>query len=152
MLLQYQLVFNWLNKSLLFHSRMDHTSQLRRLSPSTPPLSTGWRAVASPQSPSLPSRTNTTPSSSSWLLRGSRKHTGNSHLQVEGLGKISCQLYWFFVWRCCGILDWTSESWSEGCGFKSRQRTYCALLSFSKTIHSHCCSQPRSSKWVPRRN
>ena len=32
------------------------------------------------------------------------------------------------------------------------QTENCALLSFSKTIHPHCCSPPRSSKWVPGKN
>ena len=45
------------------------------------------------------------------------------------------------LWKCHGILDWTFDSGSKGCGFDSHQ--YLALLSFSKTFYAHCCSPPR---------
>ena len=45
------------------------------------------------------------------------------------------------MWRWRGILDWTHDSGSKGCGFDSRPCL--ALLSFSKTHYSHCCSPPR---------
>lgn len=55
---------------------MAPTSQLRKLSPSTPPLFTGWRVGGSHPSPSRLCPTNTTPSCSSWPWRGSRRRTG----------------------------------------------------------------------------
>ena len=39
------------------------------------------------------------------------------------------------LWRCRGILDWTLDSGSKGCGFDSRQCL--KLLSFSKTLYPH---------------
>ena len=51
---------------------------------------------------------------------------------------------------CRGILVWTLDSGSKGCGFDSRQCL--ALLSVSKTLYPHCCSPcTHVYKWVPGR-
>ena len=52
-----------------------------------------------------------------------------------GLKKYTC------VWRCLGILQWTLNSGSKGCGFDSRQ-CLALFLSFSKTLYPHSCSPP----------
>ena len=50
-------------------------------------------------------------------------------------------------WRCRGILDWTRDSGSKGCGFNSHQCLN--LFSFSKTHYPHCCSPPRCINEYP---
>ena len=50
-------------------------------------------------------------------------------------------------WQCPGMLDWTLDSGSKGCGFDSRQCL--AHLSFSKTLYPHCCSPPRCINVCP---
>lgn len=70
----------------LYHHRMVHISRQKRLWPSTPPQSIGWRAEGFLPSPSLHSLTNMTPSCLSWPWKDSRRHTGL-------LKDISCYLF-----------------------------------------------------------
>ena len=44
-------------------------------------------------------------------------------------------------WRCRGIVVWPLDSSRWEAGFESHCRL--VLLSFSKTLYSHCCSRPR---------